>query len=292
MLAALALVLIPTTVIKGPLFMACGRLLIGGLAIHLVLCTARHWRRLAWCVRLIHAGVLIILIGTLWGRAGFVATINSYEGDAISSAFRWDRQEDTALGFTLVVKKIDRDYYPVPIRVGVIIDGQATTLYERRSGEGFNHAGFRVDLLDFDPRGPALHLAVTDLDGVRKEQTATREIPVGQPGLVCQLVAFQTPVVKRSWVDLEISSGDSIPFVGQAEVNHPLHWQGLRFYHTATNVDPSGRAYAGIQIVNDQGIPLVYLGFLIVSLGNGLLLYRKSRRRGPYSSGHAAISGV
>jgi len=127
LLAALALVLIPATVSKLPLFLGCGRLLIALLAIHLALCTLTHWRHLAGSVLLIHAGILILLIGALWSRTGFVATINSYEGDAITSAFRWDRQEETPLGFTLLVKKIHRDYYPVPVRVGVILDGPATT---------------------------------------------------------------------------------------------------------------------------------------------------------------------
>jgi len=101
-------------------------------------------------------------------------------------------------------------------------------------------------------------------------------------------VAFQSPVVKRVWVDLEITSGSAPPLSGPAEVNHPLQWQGLRFYHTATAADPAGRTYAGIQIVNDQGIPLVYLGFLVIFLGNGLLLYQKTcRRPGEHSSGQA-----
>ncbi len=284
LLAALAVVLIPATVSKLPLFIACGRLLLGLLAINLTLCTFNHWRRLSGSVLLVHAGVLLILIGSLWSRAGFVATVNSYEGDAISTAFRWDRQEDTALGFTMMVKKINHDYYPTPVRVGVLMDGVAIKLYELRPGEGFAHAGYLVDVLDFDPLVPALHLAVTAPDGTRSMQTATKDIPASQPGFMCQLVAFQTPVVKRSWVDLDIIPETGPPLSGQAEVNHPFKWQGLRFYHTATGTDPTGRAYAGIQIVNDQGIPVVYLGFILVCLGNGLLLLRKTSRRPRFHS--------
>ena len=144
LLAALIVALIPATVSKLPLFIACGHLLLGLLAINLTLCTFSHWRRLTGSVLLIHAGVLLILIGALWGRAGFVATINSYEGDAITTAFRWDREEDIALGFTMMVKKINHEYYPVPVRVGVLMDGKAAQLYELRTGEGFTHDGYRV----------------------------------------------------------------------------------------------------------------------------------------------------
>ena len=293
LLGTLALVLIPATVSKLPLFITAGRLLLVVLAINLSLCTVKHWRRLSGSVILIHTGVLIILIGSLISRAGFVATINIYEGDTSATAFRWDQQEDIPLGFTLTVKKINRDYYPVPVRVGVLIDGKPSKLYELKTGESFEHGGFLIEALTFDPRGPrqakaepnapqggieqnpTLHLAITGADGVRSVQTATKEIPTNQSGMTLQLVAFQTPVVKRSWVDLALTSATVPPVSGQVEVNRPLKWQGLRFYHTATSTDTYGQAYAGIQIVNDQGIPLVYFGFILICLGNGILLLRK-----------------
>jgi len=287
LLGALALVLIPATVSKLPLFLIAGRLLLVVLAINLSLCTVKHWRRLSGSVILIHTGILIVLIGSLASRAGFVATVNIYEGDSSDTAFRWDLQEDFPLGFTITVKKINHDYYPVPVRVGVLIDGNPAKLYELRTGESFEHGGFQVEVLDLDPLRPALHFAITGPDGVRAVQTATKEVPANQSGIALQLVAFQTPIVKRSWVDLTIIPEAPPPVSGQAEVNHPFTWLGLRFYHTATNADTGGRAYAGIQIVNDQGIPLVYLGFVLVCLGNGVFLFRKRHgsRHGRHCSG-------
>lgn len=306
LLGALALVLIPATVSKYPLFISAGRLLLAVLAINLSLCTVKHWRRLSGSVILIHTGILIILIGSLVSQAGFIATINIYEGDTSDTAFRWDRQEEIPLGFTLMVKKINSDYYPVPVRVGVLVDGKPSKLYELKTGESFEHEGFHIEILDFDlltprtPRGgielnhlptpagiqsdtplsgtklsPVLHFAITGADGVRIARTATQEIPSSQAGITLQLVAFQTPVVKRRWVDLTLIPATAPSVSGLVEVNHPLQWQGLRFYHTATNVDMNNQAYAGIQIVKDQGVPLVYLGFITVCLGNGMLLFRK-----------------
>lgn len=278
LLGALALVLIPATVSKLPVFITVGRLLLVLLAINLSLCTGRQWRRLPGSVILIHAGVLIILSGSLVSRAGFIATINIYEGGSSATAFRWDRQEDFPLGFTLTVNKIHRDYYPVAVRVGLLIDGNPTKLYELKTGESFGHEGCTVEALALDPLAPALRFAVTGPDGVRTEQTAGKEVPAQQAGLTLQLVAFQTPVLRRSWVDLALVPAAGPPVAAEVEVNHPLHWQGLRFYHTATGADPNGQAYAGIQIVNDQGVPLVYVGFLAVCLGNVMLLLKKASR--------------
>lgn len=301
-LGALTLVLVPATISKLPLFVDAGRLLLGLLAISLSLCTVKRWRLLAGSVILIHAGVLIILTGTLVSRAGFVATVNIYEGDSSATAFRWDRQEDMPLDFTLTVTKINHAYYPVPVRVGVLVDGRPTKLYEVKTGESFEHEGFQIEILDLNLKAPppaaaspqpspTLHFAITGADGLRTEQAATKEPPTKQSGLTLQLVAFQTPIVKRSWVDLSLRQGAAPPVTGQSEVNHPLQWHGLRFYHTATSTDTYGQAYAGIQIVNDQGIPVVYLGFIVVFLGNASFLFRKihKKNRRPHPSPHGDV---
>lgn len=275
LLGALALTLIPSTVSKTPIFINAGCLLLAILVITLSLCTISHWRRLHGGVLLIHTGVLIILIGSIVSRAGFIATVNIYEGDSIDTAFRWDRQKDTALGFTLELNSIHHDFYPVAVRVGVLIDDQPRKLYELKTGESFTHEGFHVEALDLNPSVPSLRLAITEPDGIRSIQTASKETPAQQSEITLQLVAFQTPIIKRSWVDLTMTPTTGPPLSGEAEVNHPLQWHGLRFYHTATNSDPYGKPYAGIQIVKDQGIPLVYIGFLMLCLGNGIFLFKK-----------------
>jgi cytochrome c biogenesis protein len=275
---ALALALIPSTVSKSPLSISAGRLLLVVLAIHLSLCTLKHWRRLSGGVLLIHSGVLIILIGSFVSRAGFIATINIYEGESSDTAFRWDWQEDTPLGFTLTVNKINQAYYPVPVKVGVILADKPSKLFELKTGESFAHEGFQIEVRDLDPLTSSLHFAITSPDGVRSLQKATKESPAQHAGITLQFVAFQPPVIKRSWVELTLIPATGPPLSGKAEVNHPLQWQGLRFYHTATGNDPYGKAYAGIQVVNDPGIPLLYFGFLVVCLGNGIFLLRKRSR--------------
>jgi hypothetical protein len=260
---------------------ASARLLLAALAVNVILCTLRHWQRLAASVITIHGGFLVVLCGGVLSHAGFITTINIHEGGASSTAFRWDLGQEAPLGFTVKVKKIHQQYYPAGVKVGVLMDGKAEQLYQLRTGEVFSTSGYHVELLELDPVAPALLLAVTDRAGSRTLRTVTKETDLSQPGLVLQLVAFQTPLSKRSWVDVDIIPEHGPPVSGASEVNHPLCWQGLRLFHTATGVDAGGRRYAGIQIVKDQGIPLVYGGFVLLCLGNGLLLWNKIGRQGP-----------
>ncbi|MDD5758480.1 MAG: hypothetical protein PHI06_05295 [Desulfobulbaceae bacterium] len=288
LLGALAITLAPATVSKTPIFIGAGRLLITLLAIHLSLCTITRWRRLSADVLLIHTGVLIILLGSMISRAGYIATINIYEGDSSDSAFRWDRQEDTPLGFTLTLNAIHHDLYPVAVRVGVLIKNKPSKLYELKTGESFSHEGFHVEALAFDPIPPSLQLVITEPNGHRSVKSADKEAPAQLGEITLQLIAFQTPKIKRSWVDLTLTPAIGLPSSGKAEVNSPLQWHGLRFYHTSTNTDPLGKPYAGIQIVNDQGIPLVYLGFIALCLGNSIFFFKKWPGLKPTSRQHTA----
>ncbi len=282
LLAGLVLVLMPATISRSPLLVASGRWLLGMLAINLLLCTVRHWQRLPLSVITIHAGVLIILSGSALSHAGFIATINIHEGGTSGTAFRWDRESEMPLGFTLKVNKVHQQYYPVGVKVGVLMDGKAERLHQLRTGEAFSASGYRVDVLELDPATPALLVAVTDGKGIRALRTVTKETDLTEPGLSLQLVAFQTPSSKRSWVDMELLPEHGPPVTGTVEVNRPLCWQGHRLFHTATGVDADGRRFAGIQIVKDPGTPLVYGGFVLLFLGNGLLLLKRGGRLSPH----------
>ena len=78
------------------------------------------------------------------------------------------------------------------------------------------------------------------------------------------------------WVDLRLSDHDKTLAEGISEVNAPLQWNGLSFYHTQTSRDPDGRKYAGIQIVKDPGKPLVFAGMIVTTLG-GLLSFARRK---------------
>jgi len=64
---------------------------------------------------------------------------------------------------------------------------------------------------------------------------------------------------------------------GKTEINNPLKWNGLSFYHTATNRDEYGNIFVGLQITKDPGLPYVYTGFIIVACGGTFYLLRRMR---------------
>ena len=93
-----------------------------------------------------------------------------------------------------------------------------------------------------------------------------------------ELVAYQDPAYKRVWIELQLLKDSRVVGEGITEVNGPLTWEKLSFYNTNLEVDNFGIPFAGIQIANDPGKPYVYLGFLVVTVGSGMLFRRKIRK--------------
>jgi len=90
-----------------------------------------------------------------------------------------------------------------------------------------------------------------------------------------KLVAYMDPVIRKTWVDLRLMKGPATVAEGSTAVNSPLNWEGLNFYHTATNTDQLGKSFVGIQITRDPGITYVYIGFFILSMGVAYYLLRR-----------------
>jgi hypothetical protein len=254
------------------------RVLLGLLGLNLLACSVRRWRGLSWPVRLMHGGILVTLAGTLLTASGFVATVNVYEGGATDTAYRWDRQRDEPLGLTLAVTRINREYRPVPLKVGVLRGAERVGLFPLVTGESFSLAEFRVTAEAIDIPAKALTLAVHQGGRLlgRVSTVGESTLPAGFP-YDFKLVAYRDPALQRLWVDLQLRQGEAVLASGTAEVNHPFSWQGLDFYHIQTDRTPAGAPYAGIQIVRDPGRPVVFAGFAVVGLGAVLALLKRFR---------------
>jgi len=72
-----------------------------------------------------------------------------------------------------------------------------------------------------------------------------------------------------------LSKGAEILAEGSSEVNKPLKWEGLSFYHTRADVDQYGMPFAGIQITRDPGRPFVFFGFAIMGFGAAAYIMRR-----------------
>lgn len=250
----------------------------------LVLCTLRKLKSLRTATLLIHLGTIVILLGSLISSLGFVATVNVYEGDTTDTAFRWDVQEDTGLGFDLSVVSIHREYYPVAVKVGVLNNGRQAVLFTTRTGDSFSFPPYLIQVQSIDPAAKVLKLSIHDQNGKHLGTYFTsgrNDLPRDFP-LDFKLVALKAPQLKRVWVDLELWKNGEMIAAGTSEVNQPFKWQGLRFFTTQVNTDPYGRSYAGIQISRDPGVPYLYAGFIIFCFG--LILMARNLYKSPARS--------
>lgn len=270
--------LVPATIVPSiaPLFMLVAKGALGVLGLSLIVCTITNRHTLRLPTLFIHLGILVVLVGGFVSSFAFVATVNIYARAATDLVYDWQAGRDVPLGAELRVVRINSEYYPADVQVGVLRHGRKERLVQTRSGESFGQGEFTVRIMALDPGTRTLEINVQDRDGRPVGTLVTggrHDLPRGFP-LDFQLVAFKDPQVKRVWVELEIRRGGRVVATGTAEVNRPLHWEGMRIFLTQIALDPAGKKYAGLQITRDRGVPLVYAGFAILSLGLLLALRR------------------
>jgi len=254
--------------------------LLATFGLNLLLCTIKRRRTISRPVLILHTGVLLTLAGCIATSFGYVATVNIYEGTSVNKFYRWDKKTDVDLGFDLLVKKINSEYYPIPIKVGVLKGLQKENLFVLKTGESFEFNGYRIAADALDPVTEQLTLTVYEQN--RKigsyNTSGLSDLPTGFP-YTFALVAFQNPRLKRLWVDLDINRNSGNIASGTSEVNGPFQWGGLYFYNTQIGKDPEGAPYAGIQIVRDPGRPVVFAGFAVMGLGAVLSFKRRFSRK-------------
>ncbi|MBT0652313.1 ResB-like family cytochrome C biogenesis protein [Geobacter luticola] len=260
------------TIYSSPPFL----LLLGCFGLNLALCTIKRLKTLSKPVLVMHGGVLLTLAGCIATSFGFVATVNVYEGDMVDQVYRWDREQDVPLGAELVVKKVNREFYPIPVKVGVLRGEAKEGLFVLKTGESFDLKNYRVKVESLEFPAETLKLSVFDQGRLigNCDTSGASTLPPGFP-YAFKLVAYQNPSLKRLWVDLELARGSEKLVEGTSEVNSPFQWNGLYFYNTRVDRDAAGAVYAGIQIVRDPGRPYVFAGFAIMGLGAVLSFIRR-----------------
>lgn len=254
-------------------------MLLSAFGFHLAICTGKRWQSLSRSTLAVHAGVLVIMGGALLTGTGYVATINIYEGESSATVFRWDTQRDTPFGHDIRIRKINIEYHPTPLKIGVKKGAEKYVLKTVKTGESFALDGFTVKAERIDPVQEAAFVSV--LKGGQPLGSAdtrgTSSLPADFP-FSFTLVAFQKAVVKRLWVDLELLQHGHVVASGITETNHPFYWNGLDFFNTEVNFDEAKRPYAGIQIIRDPGKYVVYVGMFILTGGTLAAWYRRFKR--------------
>ncbi|MDP3113101.1 MAG: hypothetical protein Q8M71_13455 [Thermodesulfovibrionales bacterium] len=253
-----------TKIYSGPVF----KTLIGLIGLNLLLCTLQKVKSLSRPVLVMHSGVIFILAGTVVSSFGFVATVNVYEGTTADKFYRWDINKDVSLGMDLAVKKINIEYYPIPVKVGVLKNGEKGGLFTLKTGETFDLENYRVrvDALEFPSENLKLSVFSQDHFIGSARTSGDNNLPSDFPYKFV-LVAFKNPSLKRTWLDLMLSRNSSIIAEGTSEVNSPFKWEDYNFSYVKGQSDRYGIPFAGIQITKDPGKPFVYFGFVITGIG-------------------------
>ena len=238
------------------------------LSLNLILCTIERIKTLAKSVLIMHIGILVTFVGVVIGSYGYIATVNVYEGDTVDKVYRWDLEEDTPLGVDLKVKSVNLEYYPNPVRVGVLRGEEKVGMFESKTGESFQVEKYNIMIDSLDVRERNLHMSVYDGDRLIgfAQTDGNNDLPSGFP-FEFKLVAYQDTAVLKAWVYLELSRDSKVIAEGTSAVNSPLSWEGIYFHHVKVEYDENGNTYAGIQITYDPGINYVYAGFAMLALG-------------------------
>jgi hypothetical protein len=119
--------------------------------------------------------------------------------------------------------------------------------------------------------------------------------------LLIAMVETNNSMMFRSALEVVTLDGkpileDGEPVRTVVKVNHPLHWGGYAFYQNNFIAEAGGRPAASVfRVKYDRGIPTIYTGFVILTLGTCMLLYvdplLKKRRREAAERAAAAASG-
>ena len=251
--------------------------LLGLFGMNLILCTQRRFATISQHVLVLHGGVIVTMFGCILASFGFVATVNLYEGTRVDHVYRWDRKMDVPLGADMLLKKINWEFYPMPVKIGVLRGQNKEKLFELKTGQSFDFNEYRVAVGPVEFNSENLKLSVFEkgtLIGSFNTLSGATDLPADFP-YSFKLVAYKTPKLKRQWVDLMLRDASGLVAEGAAEVNGPFQWRGLYFFNTQVERDADGVPYAGIQIVQDPGRWLVFSGMAIVALGALMATFRR-----------------
>ncbi|OHB24610.1 MAG: hypothetical protein A2X84_11690 [Desulfuromonadaceae bacterium GWC2_58_13] len=253
------------------------------------------WGR--WGSTVVHLSLLLIMIGALFGGAGFVGTTQLYVDRSTTTYFDWDSQQELPLGFEFRLDYFEPIYYPIHVRFVVNRAGGDQVLATLTAHEGetvpLPVPGYSARVEKFIPIEKRL---VLNLYRERELLGAYDAFPVGNRkasanvfGMTIHPDAFQDPLLKQLHSEVSVLRDGRVVKQGIIEVNQPLVFEGVTIYQTAFNQDQFGFWYAGFQMTRDPGEPLVWAGCVSLVLGFVLAFVMRPQALGVVSDSHRLL---
>jgi len=249
---------------------------------------ARRGRLVLWSPVIVHVGLIIVLIGAAWGRLpshSYQATAMLGPGEIFTA-----KPPGEAFGLRLNDAGTEHGSTGQPTRfwakVDVVEEGQAIESQTVEPNRPLRYHGVSVTLASVMPAG--YQVAV-----VKGESVGTVPVVLSQDGQV-DMMATVRKLENPPWIVFVHSfrendgSGHAAPaahvFIDKSgEISHnwqPVGWvgpDGLDYEGVHFALVP-GMSGAQLSLDRDIGVPIVYLGFIIISLGAMLILGSPHRR--------------
>jgi hypothetical protein len=248
---------------------------------------------------LMHVGAVSVLTGAMWGSAGAhniraklfgnqkiqTGQMIIYEGHEEKHVISETGEKIIELPFSIKLKDFRIEYYKpsylqiqsrdsrswtLPVEIGneVLLDSDLSSITVVRSFENFRIKveGDKNTAIDSNGPGsnPALELQLKDPnDNTTTKYVFERFTSHVRPE---DKLAFGYYRIPRDYIsELQVIKDGKILAEKNIEVNHPLHFGGYHFYQQS--YDTENEMYTVLMVVSDNGLYLVYAGYVMLCVG-------------------------
>ena len=248
---------------------------------------------------LTHLSILAIyigaMIGAIWGQRGYMQVFEGKGSDIFYSG-----EKERKLDFQIYLEEFSVEYYPgddccpgehitvlfkdkeistLAVEIGreYKIEQTKDTIKVLRYVPDFviDTNTKKVGTRSRRPNNPALQVEIREEGG----KSSTKWIFAKYPDMHAaksdlKLVYHWTPrQVKQYKSKLKVIEGGEEKLAKEIMVNVPLRYKGWTFYQSSYDMEE--HKWSGLQVTKDPGVPVVYIGFLLLTIGLIMTFYLK-----------------
>jgi len=267
------------------------------LFLNLLFCSLQRWKTLHLGIWISHAGMLVVLLGGLVSVfLGERGQVGLEKGVPVSMA--QGRHGEIKLPFALKLTDFRIEYHrEAGHTLTMVKDGAETQVQLKQDIEvplaGDLFVRLRQAFPDLamtaegpvnrsqTPNNPAIQVEVRQGVKVRKiwifenyPLFYQQHQDAGMKMLPELYYAYSQPMIRQYVSTVEVQEGGKKVADAVLQVNKPFKWRGIKLFQSG--YDLSHGTVSILQASRDPGVPLVYLGFLILPLGILWTLIRRS----------------